>query len=260
MLIISVCASKQGDIFSSYLEKAFIYQGYPVKICSFAYTFKASLCVALGLSEEQIWGSLKDVEDSRLKCTPRKVFKTIEQSLKTIDEDIWIKCPLSPIEIAKRTNKIVLIPDNEYSNETNAIKSNGGYTVRLQNSFSLEHPSCDCDEILWHDGSVKDLEIKASQTVDKVLTLWKEDTQKADKLVKMTEQFNQHLKMLDQEFLNVVERKESLCNLLKIHRGNISAVARKMGYSRMQVHRWVKRYDLDLKSFRLQKNDSKNPS
>jgi DNA-binding NtrC family response regulator len=38
--------------------------------------------------------------------------------------------------------------------------------------------------------------------------------------------------------------------LLGEHRGNLSAVARAMGKGRMQIQRWVKRYKLELESYR----------
>lgn len=39
-------------------------------------------------------------------------------------------------------------------------------------------------------------------------------------------------------------RKELLRELLRIHGGNVSAVARAMGKARMQVQRWMRRYGL----------------
>lgn len=45
-------------------------------------------------------------------------------------------------------------------------------------------------------------------------------------------------------------RRQQLINLLREHKGNISAVARSMGKVRSQVQRWIKRYGLDAESFR----------
>ncbi|MGZ6142971.1 MAG: sigma 54-interacting transcriptional regulator, partial [Myxococcales bacterium] len=45
-------------------------------------------------------------------------------------------------------------------------------------------------------------------------------------------------------------RRDELVTLLREHRGNVAAVARVLGKARMQVHRWVKRYDLRLSDFR----------
>jgi transcriptional regulator of acetoin/glycerol metabolism len=46
------------------------------------------------------------------------------------------------------------------------------------------------------------------------------------------------------------ERKARLLVLLAQHRGRIADVARAMGKARMQVHRWIQRYEIDLESFR----------
>jgi transcriptional regulator with AAA-type ATPase domain len=44
--------------------------------------------------------------------------------------------------------------------------------------------------------------------------------------------------------------RRTLLALLAEHRGNLAEVARAMGKARMQIHRWVKRYEIDLESFR----------
>ena len=38
--------------------------------------------------------------------------------------------------------------------------------------------------------------------------------------------------------------------LLERHRGNIAAVGRELGKERMQIHRWLKRYDIDIDQYR----------
>ena len=38
--------------------------------------------------------------------------------------------------------------------------------------------------------------------------------------------------------------------LLVRHRGNVAAVGRELGKERMQIHRWLKRYDIDLDAYR----------
>jgi transcriptional regulator of acetoin/glycerol metabolism len=38
--------------------------------------------------------------------------------------------------------------------------------------------------------------------------------------------------------------------LLQRHHGNIAAVGRELGKERMQVHRWLKRYNIDLSEYR----------
>jgi sigma-54 dependent transcriptional regulator, acetoin dehydrogenase operon transcriptional activator AcoR len=47
-----------------------------------------------------------------------------------------------------------------------------------------------------------------------------------------------------------LERRDVLVALLREHTGNVSAVAREMRVARAQIHRWLRRYDLDAASFR----------
>lgn len=44
--------------------------------------------------------------------------------------------------------------------------------------------------------------------------------------------------------------EEELRELLTRHHGNIAAVGRELGKERMQVHRWLRRYDIDIEQFR----------
>ena len=44
--------------------------------------------------------------------------------------------------------------------------------------------------------------------------------------------------------------REELINRLREHRGNISAVARSFGKARVQIQRWLKRFELDAEQFR----------
>jgi DNA-binding NtrC family response regulator len=45
-------------------------------------------------------------------------------------------------------------------------------------------------------------------------------------------------------------RKQRLLELLAQHQGRIAPVAEAMGKARMQIHRWIQRYAIDLESFR----------
>jgi len=46
------------------------------------------------------------------------------------------------------------------------------------------------------------------------------------------------------------ERRDQMIGLLREHHGNISAVARVMGKERVQIRRWLQRYQLDPESFK----------
>ncbi|TMA16706.1 MAG: hypothetical protein E6J84_08430 [Deltaproteobacteria bacterium] len=47
-----------------------------------------------------------------------------------------------------------------------------------------------------------------------------------------------------------LRRRDQVATLLRASRGNVAAVARSLGKARMQVHRWVKRFDLSLADYR----------
>jgi len=46
------------------------------------------------------------------------------------------------------------------------------------------------------------------------------------------------------------QKRDELIGLLREHKGNISAVARIMSVARMQIHRWMKRHQIDPRTFR----------
>ncbi len=48
----------------------------------------------------------------------------------------------------------------------------------------------------------------------------------------------------------VTPTEEELRELLTRHRGNVAAVGRELGKERMQVHRWLKKYDIRLEDYR----------
>jgi transcriptional regulator with GAF, ATPase, and Fis domain len=73
----------------------------------------------------------------------------------------------------------------------------------------------------------------------------------------------QHLPGLKEQIRGIVPRRypaelspederhrDELAGLLRQNHGNVAAVARAMGKARMQIHRWVRRYDLRLSDFR----------
>lgn len=46
------------------------------------------------------------------------------------------------------------------------------------------------------------------------------------------------------------DTKNELLRLLTRHQGNVTLVAREMGHTRMQIHRWIKRFGVSLESYR----------
>jgi DNA-binding NtrC family response regulator len=49
---------------------------------------------------------------------------------------------------------------------------------------------------------------------------------------------------------DAVPSEADLIALLQRHQGNVAAVGRDLGKARMQIHRWLKRYGINLESFR----------
>ena len=49
---------------------------------------------------------------------------------------------------------------------------------------------------------------------------------------------------------DTADRKAELIALLREHQGNISAISKATGKSRMQLHRWLKRFELDPNVYR----------
>jgi transcriptional regulator of acetoin/glycerol metabolism len=49
---------------------------------------------------------------------------------------------------------------------------------------------------------------------------------------------------------DAVPSEADLIALLQRHQGNVAAVGRDLGKARMQIHRWLKRYGIDLQNYR----------
>ena len=49
---------------------------------------------------------------------------------------------------------------------------------------------------------------------------------------------------------DAVPSEADLIALLERHQGNVAAVGRDLGKARMQIHRWLKRYGIDLQNYR----------
>jgi transcriptional regulator with PAS, ATPase and Fis domain len=49
---------------------------------------------------------------------------------------------------------------------------------------------------------------------------------------------------------SIAPTRDALVSLLERHQGNVAAVGRDLGKARMQVHRWLKRYAIDIDDYR----------
>jgi len=91
---------------------------------SFADPMKEMLCSGLGLTYEQLHGSLKDVIDVFYNCTPRHMLQTLgtEWGRDIIDGDIWIKAMEYRLSDIGGT---FIIPDVRFENEAEFVRKHG---------------------------------------------------------------------------------------------------------------------------------------
>ncbi len=147
---------------------------YNYKICSFAYPLK-SMLLALGLTHEQVYGSLKE-QPSSLLCgkSARWAMQTLgtEWGREIIGQDIWInawKQSASTHLMSSVSNKVV-VDDCRLQNEAAAITKMGGKIYKVvrpsldeieTSNHSSENsiPQGIIEETLWNDGDIKKFKI-----------------------------------------------------------------------------------------------------
>lgn len=91
---------------------------------SFADPIKSMLHTAFDLDNAHLYGSLKDVVDDRLGCTPRHMMQTLgtEWGRKCINNDIWVIAMQTHLE---KLGGTFIIPDIRFENEADFIRKHG---------------------------------------------------------------------------------------------------------------------------------------
>lgn len=91
---------------------------------AFALPIKQMLAIGLGLTREQLYGSLKDDVDLRYRVTPRRLMETLgtDWGRDTILWDLWFQATKS--RIAGQTADVVL-SDVRFENEAQLCRDNG---------------------------------------------------------------------------------------------------------------------------------------
>ena len=153
---------------------------------AFADELKRQVADHLGLTTEQLYGALKEVEDKRFPkpsesrfWTPREILQAYGQFLRTVDYDYWVKVLFWKIENEKIDN--VIITDARHINEVKAVLERGGKHVRVfRDSGEFVHNSEHISEVALddfkevdykvdNDGTLEDLESKAQEITRKIL-------------------------------------------------------------------------------------------
>ena len=102
------------------------------------------------LTDEQVYGSLKEEPDERLEelfgdegVTPRRVLQLLgNQAREIIGRDVWIRAAMN--ECAK--HRLAVIDDCRYVNEAEAVAAVGGLVIKIEaptrkSSADPNHPS-----------------------------------------------------------------------------------------------------------------------
>ncbi len=118
--------------FGYLLGEALIRLNFRVQHDAFANPLKRAVEVALGMSEEQIYGDLKETLDPYWGITPRYAMQTIgtEWGRNLLGPDVWVKS--MNLRYEKDPNQMWIIGDLRFRNEVAWIKSKGGILIRIQ--------------------------------------------------------------------------------------------------------------------------------
>lgn len=143
MLLIGICGQKGvgKDTLGDY-----IIQKYNCKQYAFAYPLKKLIKDLFELSDDQLYGSTKEIVDERWNTTPRKLMQYIgtelfRNQLKNLIpelnfENLWIRKFNDWYAQNKHHN--IIISDIRFKDEMEAIKKNGGIIFKVDRKLPYE--------------------------------------------------------------------------------------------------------------------------
>lgn len=148
----------------------------------FAGPLKGMLLV-LGLTEEQVNGSLKEVP-SAILCgkTPREAMQRLgtEWGRDQVGSDLWANVWSLEADYRLKRGTGVVVDDARFNNEFQVIKDRGGVFVRVErpgersgftgHASEAEHRSLVADYTIANDGSVADLLSKVDVAIETLST------------------------------------------------------------------------------------------
>lgn len=132
-MIIGLLGKKQSgkDTSADYLNKKYNYNK-----CAFANLLKETCKVLFDLSDEQVYGELKEVIDQRWETTPRHILQFVGTDLirnqisslvPKMEKDFWIHSLLNKMQ----NDKKYVISDARFQNEVDMIKNKKGIIIKL---------------------------------------------------------------------------------------------------------------------------------
>lgn len=110
---------------------------------AFAKPLKDICKIVFDLSEEQLYGNLKEEEDERYGITPRVIMQKVGTELfrnkfsevfpeLNYDKNIWIKTLENQLKKYKNTEKIIFITDVRFKNEYDLVKKHNGIIINIE--------------------------------------------------------------------------------------------------------------------------------
>lgn len=146
------------DTFVTLLRGVFFEKGLGATRIAFADPLKSGVMEMLGLTHQQVYGSLEDKEtvDPHWGFTPRWALQFVGTELmrQQVREDVWLHTPNGPIQKAIRNpQSIILVPDVRFPNERQIIHDLGGVTVHTHRRPSLR--GCGEDQYSQHASEAK---------------------------------------------------------------------------------------------------------
>ena len=114
------------DTVAGYLEDHF---GF--KRVAFADSLKRACREIFHLSERQLYGDMKEVEDPFWHDTPRNILQMVgtECLRRGYEEDVWVRSLERTIQLGGGAEKNWVVTDVRFPNEARAVKSWGGKLV-----------------------------------------------------------------------------------------------------------------------------------
>jgi len=140
MVLIGICGQKGvgKDTLADYVIENYKFTQY-----AFAYPLKKLIKELFDLSDEQLYGSLKETIDIRWNTTPRKLMQYIgtelfRNQLKNLIpelnfDNLWIR--KFDDWYSKQTGNIV-VADVRFTDEMDVIKKNGGIIIKIDRSLN----------------------------------------------------------------------------------------------------------------------------
>lgn len=100
---------------------------------AFADALKDAARAIFSLSEEQLYGSLKEEVDERWGMSPRQIFQRLgtEACRREFGDDIWQRALAAKVTAALREGSEVAIADVRFPNEAAYVKSMAGIMLRV---------------------------------------------------------------------------------------------------------------------------------